>query len=172
MNIRQIGVDFQSDQDRLMLKFSTDPGGIVRLLVTRRFLKLFWAHLVALLEKHVIGEAALSEEAKRAMREMRQEQVLSAADFRTPFKDAPSTDGALKAPLLLKAFKLQYKGANEWFVSFIPGDGPSIDLNAPDALLIAVCKLLRDAAGHAGWDLNLKLFEPTAAPEPERRRIN
>ncbi len=172
MNIHQIGIDYQSEQDRLMVKLNTDQGGVVRLLVTRRFLKLFWSHLVALMEKHVIDEAALSAEAKRAMREMRQEQVLSAADFRTPFKDAPAAGGALAAPLLLKAFKLQYKGANAWFISLIPGDGPSIDLNAPDALLIAVCKLLRDGAGHAGWDLNLKLFEPTAPLEPERRRIN
>ena len=172
LNIRQIGVDFDAAQDRLMLKISIDPGRVLRFLISRRYLKLFWTHVVGLMEKHGLADPTLSESARRAVREMRQEEALAKADFGKPFQEGPAVGGPFERPLLLTAIRFELRERGHWQLSLIPPDGPSVDLNLPDHLVLAICKLLREAALRAEWNLDLKLFDAAPAAEPVARRLN
>ena len=42
MKLHQLKIDFNAEQDRLLMLVSTDDGAEVRMWLTRRFVKLLW----------------------------------------------------------------------------------------------------------------------------------
>ena len=51
MKLHQLKIDFNAEQDRLLMLVSTDDGAEVRMWITRRFVKLLWPLLVKLAEE-------------------------------------------------------------------------------------------------------------------------
>ena len=51
MKLHQLKIDFNAEQDRLLMLVSTDDGAEVRMWLTRRFVKLLWPLLVKLAEE-------------------------------------------------------------------------------------------------------------------------
>ena len=51
MKLHQLKIDFNAEQDRLLMLVSTDDGAVVRMWLTRRFVKLLWPLLVKLAEE-------------------------------------------------------------------------------------------------------------------------
>ena len=50
MRLHQLKVDYDAEQDRLLMQVATSEGVEVRLWLTRRFVKLLWPLLVKLAE--------------------------------------------------------------------------------------------------------------------------
>ena len=50
MKLRQLKIDFNPEQDRLLMQLSTSDGAEMRLWMTRRYVKLLWPVLVQLAE--------------------------------------------------------------------------------------------------------------------------
>ena len=50
MRLHQIRIDYHQEQDRLLLRISTDEGSELRFWLTRRFVKSMWPALMTLAE--------------------------------------------------------------------------------------------------------------------------
>ncbi len=163
MRIQQIGVEFLPAEDRILLKVRLAERGVMRLLVTRRYLRLFWDKVIGLMSRHVGAGRVLSSEARAAVRAMQQEQVLRRADFSQPFRDGPPVAAEFARPLVLKGIRIRALAAGHWRLTLVSAEGPQVGLNVPDAMIIAMCKILRDAARRAEWNLELRMFESAPA---------
>jgi hypothetical protein len=183
--IRQFAIDYVSLEDRLLLRLRTEKASdIYRLLVTRRYLAMFWGALTGELHKS-LGETK-NAVARDFLLEMAESRATSAANFSAPFDDPVAAKAAAEAsaaggpnPIpdahLLWAFHILRNPDGTTLVSLIAWDRLRLDLNLADDGLFGLMKLLRDAARTAEWELPMEwgLNVPGASHRTgEIRRLN
>ena len=91
MRLHQLKVDYDAEQDRLLMLVATSEGVELRLSLTRRFVKLLWPLLVKLAEEaspRIRTQA--NPEARRALLGLEHEHAVSKADFSKPYDAAGS----------------------------------------------------------------------------------
>jgi hypothetical protein len=91
MRLHQLKVDYDAEQDRLLMLVATSEGMELRLALTRRFVKLLWPLLVKLAEEaspRIRTQA--NPEARKALLGMEHEHAVSKADFSKPYDAAGS----------------------------------------------------------------------------------
>src|SRR5438105_10360177 len=115
MRLHQLKVDYDAEQDRLLMQVATSESIEVRLWLTRRFVKLLWPLLVKLAEEaspRIRTQA--NPEARKALLGLEHEHAVSKADFSKPYDagahlELSSFDQlALIAPLLQAVRDLGY----------------------------------------------------------------
>ena len=82
MRLRQINIDYDAENDRLLMRIGTSDGAELRLWLTRRYVKLLWPLLVKLAEDaspRIRTQA--NPEARKALLGLEHEQALARADF-------------------------------------------------------------------------------------------
>ena len=82
MRLHQLKVDYDAEQDRLLMLVATSEGVELRLALTRRFVKLLWPLLVKLAEEaspRIRTQA--NPEARKALLGLEHEHAVSKADF-------------------------------------------------------------------------------------------
>jgi len=85
MRLHQLKVDYDAEQDRLLMLVATNEGMELRLSLTRRFVKLLWPLLVKLAEEaspRIRTQA--NPEARKALLGLEHEHAVSKADFSWP----------------------------------------------------------------------------------------
>src|SRR6476660_10139852 len=100
MKLHQLKIDFNAEQDRLLMLVSTDDGAEVRMWLTRRFVKLLWPLLVKLAEEaspRIRTQA--NPEARKALLGLEHEHAVSKADFSKPYDAVGSTTPLGETPL-------------------------------------------------------------------------
>jgi len=86
MRLHQLKVDYEAEQDRLVMLVATNEGVELRLTLTRRFVKLLWPLLVKLAEEaspRIRTQA--NPEARKALLGLEHEHAVSKADFSKPY---------------------------------------------------------------------------------------
>ena len=86
MRLHQLKVDYDAEQDRLLMLVATSEGVELRLSLTRRFVKLLWPLLVKLAEEaspRIRTQA--NPEARKALLGLEHEHAVSKADFSKPY---------------------------------------------------------------------------------------
>ena len=86
MKLHQLKVDYDAEQDRLLMLVATSEGVELRLSLTRRFVKLLWPLLVKLAEEaspRIRTQA--NPEARKALLGLEHEHAVSKADFSKPY---------------------------------------------------------------------------------------
>ena len=175
MRLQQLKVEYEPEQDRLLMLVATSEGMELRLSLTRRFVKLLWPLLVKLAEEaspRIRSQA--NPEARKALLGLEHEHAVSKADFSKPY-DAGSSERPLgDAPLLLARIQTGNDAKGLPVVSLHPSNGQGLTLTLDEVLLHSVCRLLQAAVSKSDWDMELKL--PGAEAEPveqaEPRTIN
>src|SRR3954464_12764865 len=102
MRLHQLKVDYDAEQDRLLMQVATSEGVEVRLFLTRRFVKLLWPLLVKLAEEaspRIRTQA--NPEARKALLGIEHEQAVSKADFSQPYDDSTRATPLGADPVLL-----------------------------------------------------------------------
>src|SRR6185436_210218 len=95
MKLHQLKVDYDPEQDRLLMLVATSEGMELRLSLTRRFIKLLWPLLVKLAEEaspRIRSQA--NPEARKALLGLEHEHAVSKADFSKPY-DAGTSERPL-----------------------------------------------------------------------------
>jgi hypothetical protein len=94
MQIHQLSVNYQAEQDRVLLRVNSTSGEEMRLWLTRRLMVGLWPLLTRLQTEQVLkAEAAGSalqsadEDLRRMLADFRKEEFLQKADFDTPYQD-------------------------------------------------------------------------------------
>jgi hypothetical protein len=158
MRLHQLKVDYDAEQDRLLMLVATNDGVEVRLTLTRRFVKLLWPLLVKLAEEaspRIRTQA--NPEARKALLGLEHEHAVSKADFSKPYDATSHATPLGEKPLLLARIQTGHDRNGQPIVALHPSDGQGITLTFDSVLLHSLCRLLQAAVKKSDWDMELKL---------------
>ena len=158
MRLHQLKVDYDAEQDRLLMLVATSEGMELRLSLTRRFVKLLWPLLVKLAEEaspRIRTQA--NPEARKALLGLEHEHAVSKADFSKPYDPEGTTTPLGETPLLLARIQTGHDRNGQPVVALHPAQGQGITLTFDSVLLHSVCRLLQSAVKKSDWDMELKL---------------
>jgi hypothetical protein len=175
MRLHQLKIDYEAEQDRLLMLVSASDGVEVRLALTRRFVKLLWPLLLKLAEEaspRIRTQA--NPEARKALFGIEHEQAVSRADFSRAYEAKASATPLGEAPLLLARIQTGRTREGQPVVALHPAEGSGVTLTFDSVLLHSVCKLLQSAVKKSDWDIELRLpdVEPRPAAERTPRTLN
>lgn len=169
MRLHQLKIDYEAEQDRLLMLVSASDGVEVRLALTRRFVKLLWPLLLKLAEEaspRIRTQA--NPEARKALFGIEHEQAVARADFSRTYEAKPRATPLGEAPLLLARIQTGRNHEGQPVVALHPAEGSGVTLTFDSVLLHSVCKLLQSAVKKSDWDIELRLPEVEAPPATER----
>src|SRR5258707_10532249 len=176
MKLHQLKVEYDAEQDRLIMLVATSELVELRLALTRRFVKLLWPLLVKLAEEASPRiRTQPNPEARKALLNIEHEQAVSKANFSKPYDDSTRATPLGAEPLLLARIQTGHDPNGHPVVAMHPAEGQGAALRLDPVLLHSVCRLLQAAVEKSDWDMELKLpgVEPQdVQPERSRRTIN
>jgi hypothetical protein len=175
MRLHQLKIDFEAEQDRLLMLVSTSDQVEVRLWLTRRFVKLLWPLLVKLAEEVSPRiRTQVNPEARKALLGLEHEQAVSRADFAKPYEAQSRATPLGESPLLLARVQTGHNRKGQPVVALHPAEGQGVTLTFDSVLLHSVCRLLQAAVKKSDWDIDLKLpgSEPRESTERVPRTLN
>ena len=175
MRLHQLKIDYDAEQDRLLMQVATGEGVEVRLALTRRFVKLLWPLLVKLAEEaspRIRTQA--NPEARKALLGLEHEHAVSKADFSKPYDAGSHATPLGSAPILLARIQTGHDRNGQPVVALHPSGGQGVTLTFDSVLLHSLCRLLQAAVKKSDWDMELKLpgTEASEAGERPARTLN
>lgn len=159
MNIRQLQIQNENIQDRLLLRIATPANEEMRVHITRRFLRELWPHLVTMLEGHLASRPSLTADATPA-------STNDTASFNEPYQADQPTLPLGATPILASEANLVTAGPGLAQLTLREGRERSVGLTLNNDLLRAFCSMLRAGAEKARWNLDLPWQAPSASPQP------
>jgi hypothetical protein len=169
VKLHQLKVDYNAEQDRLLMLIAASEAVELRMWLTRRFVKLLWPLLVKLAEEaspRIRTQA--SPEARKALLGIEHQQAVQKADFSKAY-DGKSRNMPLgEEPLLLGRIQTGHDRKGQPVLAMHPAEGQGVTLTLDAVLLHSVCRLLQAAVKKSGWDMELKLPGAEAVPAEER----
>jgi hypothetical protein len=165
MKLHQLKVDYDAEQDRLLMLIATSEAVELRMWLTRRFVKLLWPLLVKLAEEaspRIRTQA--NPEARKALLGIEHQQAVQRADFSKDYESKTRSTPLGEEPLLLGRIQTGHDRKGQPVVALHPAEGQGVTLTLDSVLLHSVCRLLQAAVKKSGWDMELKL--PGAEPQP------
>lgn len=170
MKIHQLSVNYQAEQDRIIVRINTAASEEVRLWLTRRLMLGLWPLLTRLLTQHLLKlESAGSsldtadEGLKKMLADFRKEQFLQEADFDTPYDENQAVLPLGPKPVLVTDVDASPQANGGLRLSFnerLPGkrEPRSFQVDLDPKLMQAMMHLLEQALARSQWQ------EPFAAP--------
>ncbi len=149
MRLHQLKLDFVPEQDRLLLRVSTDNQIEVRLWLTRRALRLLWPLLVQMVQASPEVARQSNPEARNALIGMQHEQALRQADFSQSFEDRPRELPLGAEPILVARIHANKDDAGNQVLGLLPQTGQGIHLTLDHTLLHSLCQLVKNAVANA-----------------------
>ena len=171
MRLHQLKLDFVPEQDRLLLRVSTDDRQEIRCWLTRRLLRLLWPRLLQMVR--AAPEIALQSnpQARDAMVGMRHERALRQANFAEAFEDGPRAMPLGAEPILVARIQTNTDDRGNQVLALLPQHGPGIHLTMDEVLLHSFCKLVQNAVTKSEWDIVVELPSLRAQPEDEGTQV-
>lgn len=157
MRLHQLKLDFIPEQDRLLLRVSTDNQLEMRLWLTRRALRLLWPLLVQMVRSSPEVVLQTNPQARDALVGMQHQQALSQANFAAPFEEAPRAMPLGAEPVLVVRIRTDKDARGNLVLGLLPQQGQGIHLTLDNTLLHSLCKLLQNAVAKTDWDIVLEL---------------
>jgi len=157
MRLHQLKLDYLPEQDRLLLRVSTDNRQEVRLWLTRRALRLLWPLLLQMVRSSPEVALQSNPQARDALIGLQHERALSRANFADTFEDAPRAMPLGADPLLVVHLRSSKDAGGNQVLALLPQQGKGVHLTLDDTLLHSFCKLLQIAVAKSDWDIALEL---------------
>lgn len=170
VKLRQLKVDYNAEQDRLLMLIAASDAVELRMWLTRRFVKLLWPLLVKLAEEaspRIRTQA--NPEARKALLGIEHQQAVQKADFSKAYEGGPRDMPLGEEPLLLGRMQTGHDRNGQPVLALHPAEGQGVTLTLDAVLLHSVCRLLQAAVKKSGWDMELKLPGTEAAPAADAR---
>jgi hypothetical protein len=173
MRLHQLKLDFIPEQDRLLLRASTDNQLEVHLWLTRRALRLLWPLLLKMARSSPEIALQSNPEARDALVGMQHEQALRQANFARSFDEAPRDMPLGAEPILVARMKTNRDDNGNHILGLLPQHGQGVHLTLDNTLLHSFCRLVQNAVAKSDWDIALELptlqaplaMEDAAAPK-------
>lgn len=174
MSLQQMNIGFSPVEDRLILRITgKTPEGSAeyRFWLTRRLVRLLWDGLAKVLETDTDTDPRVEPSAREMVKQWKEEEAISKADFSTPFKPEEASLPLGEAPVLVSKIQLRSMGPDQKVVVLNDEKGVGITLSLKPEMIHSIRKLIADAANKAEWDLNLSLLTGAASLTSEGDRI-
>ncbi|MBI5844470.1 MAG: hypothetical protein HZB23_07370 [Deltaproteobacteria bacterium] len=174
MSLQQMNIGFSPVEDRLILRITgkTEDGSAeYRFWLTRRLVRLLWDGLEKVLEADTATDPRVDPEAREMVKQWKEEEAISKADFTTPFTPAPMALPLGEAPILVSKIQLKSMGPDQKVVVLNNEAGVGITLALKPEMIHSIRKLIADAALKAEWDLDLSVLAGAAALSADGHRI-
>lgn len=179
MNIKQVTVAYQSEQDRLLMRFNADHTVEFRVWLTRRFtlallpvLRKAAADQLARLAPVVEAAIPLEDQRQRLLEQFRKEELAYAGDYKTPYV-SPSgasetgTPDHEKPPLLVTEVKITVLKPGQLQMQLsekLAGKSSHIDLMMDAQMTQGLLHLLTQALTSSQWLEDITPLAPQALP--------
>jgi len=170
MKLRQINIEYNAEQDRLLMRIASGESQEVLLWLTRRCVKLLWQVLLQLARSAPDIATQSHPEAKTALMGMRHEDAMAKTDFSKPYEASAKEHPLGAVPILVARIQTRRNDNGSFMLTLLPLKGQGINLNLNEELLHSLCGLLRKIASGTDWGLALDLPQAVAVPLPEERR--
>src|SRR5512132_3564518 len=124
MKLHQLKVEYDAEQDRLVMLVATNEAMELRLALTRRFVKLLWPLLVKLAEEaspRIRTQA--NPEARKALLGIEHQQAVQKADFSKAYEPKPRSMPLGEEPLLLGRIQTGHDRKGQPVVALHPAEG-------------------------------------------------
>lgn len=157
--IDQIQITYVPDEDRLLLRLSTQAQEEFRLWLTRRLVKLLRPALDQSLAAQPRIQTQASAEARQELLRFEHERVVRTADFHTPYRAADKQLPLGPQPLVITRITLRRQDDGGVALSLAPTQGQGVDLALTPPLLHSLVALLDSALAKSDWGL----LEPAMA---------
>lgn len=157
MRLHQLKLDFIPEQDRLLLRVSTDNQLEVRLWLTRRALRLLWPLLLQMARASPEVALQSNPQARDALVGMQHERALRQANFAEAFEETPRALPLGAEPILVVHIRTSRDEQGNQVLALLPQQGQGIHLTLDNTLLHSLCKLLQNAVAKSEWDIALQL---------------
>lgn len=154
MRIHQFKLQYDPEQDRILFLLNTVTRDEFRFHLTRRFVKLLWPVLQKLLKDDYQKQSPETAHVADALLAFEKEKVMPQVDFAKQYSAEVQNFPLGEGILLLSRIAVKKAGQGE-ILCLLPRDGRGVELPANRKLLFSLCKVLKDAAGKAQWDLDL-----------------
>ena len=172
MKLHQIKIEFNAEEDRLMLRVSTVSAEEALLWLTRRCVLRLWPLLVGGVEASPdVAQRVVDADAKKALLEFQHEKALSQAQFGKQYADTPRTRPLGDVPLLVTKLQRRAGPDGRLVIGLLPTQGEGIFLTLDEPLLHGFIKLLQKAVERAEWGFKLDLPWGEAGPPAGERTL-
>jgi hypothetical protein len=159
--IRQMQLQFDPLQDRLLFRLNTFDKAEYRLWFTRRYTKLLWQALIHTLEKHYVTSAQFHDpHVKSAVLSFQHEQAVSQTDFNTHYYEDTYTYPLGETPVLVSRIALREQN-DAHILCLHPESGSGIEFKLDQKTLHSFLKLISESVKKSEWDIVCTL--PTAS---------
>ena len=162
MRLHQLKVEFDAEQDRLLMRVSTASSEEALLWLTRRCVLRLWSLLVGLAESKPEIAARPDPITRRALFEFEHEKALSQASFAKAYEETQRARPLGDAPLLVSRLQRRNTEDGRMVLGLLPAEGQGIFLTLDSTLLHGLMKLLQRGVEKAEWGFTLNL--PASQP--------
>lgn len=162
MRLERIRIEFDAEQDRLLMRILIDGGSEVALWLTRRCVRRFWEALLKMAEWKPEIQLQATEEARKAVLHFEHEKALQEVKFSRPGDDErvltePRIQPLGPEPLLITRIQARRTPEGRTQLAMLPNEGQGAHLSLNDNLLHGLMKLVQSAVLKAEWELQLEL---------------
>ena len=178
VKLERIRIEFDMEQDRLLMIILIHGAAEVRLWLTRRCVKRFWMAMQKMAEWKPEVQLQPDPGARTAVLQFEHEKAMREVKFsRAPADppEAPPREQPLgPSPILVTRVQARREPDGRTLLALLPNDGQGAHLTLSESLLHGLMKLTQQAAAKAQWDLQLDLPEVdlSVPAEGEVRTLN
>lgn len=178
MKLERIRIEFDMEQDRLLMIILIHGDAEVRLWLTRRCVKRFWMAMQKMAEGKPEVQRQPDPEVRSAVMQFEHEKALREVKFSHAPSDPPEASPREQplgpAPILVTRIQARREPDGRTLLALLPNDGQGAHLTLSESLLHGLMKLTQQAVAKAQWDLRLDLPEVDlgAPAEGEVRTLN
>ena len=168
MRLHQVKIEYDAEQDRLLMRVSTASSEEALLWLTRRCVMRLWPLLVSFAESEPqIAARAADPLTKRALFEFQHEKALRQASFSKAYEETERARPLGDHPILVARLQRRKTEDGRMVLGMLPTEGQGIFLTLDAPLLHGLMKLLQGAVEKAEWGFTLKLpsLEPPGSKE-------
>ncbi|MEI7967890.1 MAG: hypothetical protein WCJ69_02805 [Betaproteobacteria bacterium] len=172
MKLERIRIEFDPEQDRLLMHVLIDGSAEVRLWLTRRCVSRFWTAMVRMAETKPEVSLQLDPGARSAVLQFEHEKALQQVRFSAPDPESPGEPPRAHPlgpePLLVTRIQARREPDQRTLLALLPSRGQGAHLTLTESLLHGLMRLVQQAVARADWGLALELPATTGAEEGTR----
>ena len=157
MRLHQLKVEYQAEEDRLLVRLATDTGAEVLLWITRRCLTRLWPVLLNMAQAVPEVQLQHNPEARKALLGIQHEKAIRAANFSKPYEEAERERPLGTEPLLITRIQPRRDPQGRNVLGLLPAVGQGVHLTLDESLLHGFMRLLQNAVKKSEWSIDLAL---------------
>ena len=171
--MHQMQLSYVSTEDRLLFRLNTKERQEFRFWMTRRYVVILWNTLNQLLSAENPGQESSAPEkaaalhdplVESAMKEIKHQELVSQADFKTQYQESSYLPLG-ETPALLFSVGIKPNPEGQAMICMHPEKGQGIEMVLNEQILHSLCQLIIDTTSKAEWKLNLA-FLPRGGDGP------